>query len=148
MDDAQSELIDNYQREDEKARTLNHKPASHKMFLDTERPLSKMTKTTAASMNFKQDASTFSHQKAQTNPRKKRTAQSDKFNSQTAVAKLTKPMSQKYSHSKTMKTAGEILNYPYTFDQDTKDPDMVALDSMLAKQRYEEQYRVAEIQQQ
>jgi hypothetical protein len=32
-----------------------------------------------------------------------------------------------------MKTAGEILNYPYSFDQDTNDQDLITLDNRLAK---------------
>jgi hypothetical protein len=32
-----------------------------------------------------------------------------------------------------MKTAGEILNYPYSFDHETKDEEAIALDNHLAK---------------
>jgi len=32
-----------------------------------------------------------------------------------------------------MKAAGEILNYPYSFDPDTKDEEAIALDNKLAK---------------
>jgi len=63
---------------------------------------------------------------------------------------MVKPQahSQQYSHTKQMKAAGEILNYPYSFDHETKDEDAIALDNQLAKQQYEEQYRLAEIQNQ
>lgn len=49
---------------------------------------------------------------------------------------------------KGMKTAGEILNYPYSFDQETKDAETMALSNKLAKQQYEESYKIAEIQNQ
>lgn len=32
-----------------------------------------------------------------------------------------------------MKTAGEILNYPYSFDHENKDEESIALDNHLAK---------------
>ena len=65
-----------------------------------------------------------------------------------AVVNMTKPQSAFNEKQKHMKTAGEILNYPYSFDQDATDDAAQALDNRLAKQRYEEQYRVAEIQNQ
>ena len=44
-----------------------------------------------------------------------------------------------------MHTAGDILSYPYSFEQE-KDAETVDLSNKLAKQRYEEQYKIAEIQ--
>lgn len=49
------------------------------------------------------------------------------------------------SGQKHMQTAGEILNYPYSFDAATLNEETVALDTKMAKARWEEQYRVAEI---
>ena len=46
-----------------------------------------------------------------------------------------------------MATAGDVLNYPYSFDQELGE-DAQALDNKLNKMKYEEQYRVAEIQNQ
>ena len=43
-----------------------------------------------------------------------------------------------------MATAGDVLNYPYSFDQELGE-DAQALDNKLNKMKYEEQYRVAEI---
>lgn len=45
-----------------------------------------------------------------------------------------------------MQTAGEILNYPYSFDAAAREEEVIALDNKLAKMRFEEQYRIAEIQ--
>jgi hypothetical protein len=42
-------------------------------------------------------------------------------------------------------TGGDILNYPYSFDQDAADPQAIALGNRLAKQQHEERYRIAEI---
>jgi hypothetical protein len=39
---------------------------------------------------------------------------------------------------KQMKTAGEILSYPYSFEQEARDAETVDLSNKLAKQRYEE----------
>lgn len=47
-----------------------------------------------------------------------------------------------------MSNAGEILSYPYSFDQELQDEAAQTLDKKLAKMKYEEQYRVAEIQNQ
>uniref|UniRef100_A0A7S3CLS2 EF-hand domain-containing protein n=1 Tax=Strombidium rassoulzadegani TaxID=1082188 RepID=A0A7S3CLS2_9SPIT len=110
-----------------------------------------MTRTTAASVNMnKGDPGSYSHQgNLNTRNRAGRLSQvNNKAISRSAVNKLTKPSSHKFSQSKTMKTAGEILNYPYSFDQELRDDDLAALDNQLAKQQYEEQYRVAEIQNQ
>lgn len=60
---------------------------------------------------------------------------------------MVKPHSVMNNKDKHFQTAGDILNYPYSFDQGTHDESM-ALDNKLAKQHYEEQYRVAEIQNQ
>jgi ribosome-binding ATPase YchF (GTP1/OBG family) len=47
-----------------------------------------------------------------------------------------------------MQTAGEILNYPYSFDNNTLNEETMAMDTKLAKQRWEESYKIAEIQNQ
>mgnify|MGYP003840232569 CR=1 FL=1 len=52
------------------------------------------------------------------------------------------------ANNKHFQTAGEILNYPYSFDAMTANEETIALDNKLAKQQYEEQYRVIEIQNQ
>lgn len=44
-----------------------------------------------------------------------------------------------------MQTAGDILNYPYSFDAGTMNEETVMMDTQMAKARWEEQYRVAEI---
>jgi len=44
-----------------------------------------------------------------------------------------------------LKTAGEILSYPYSFEEGGRDADTVALSTKLAKQQYEEQYKIADI---
>jgi hypothetical protein len=44
-----------------------------------------------------------------------------------------------------MQTAGDILNYPYSFDAGTFNEETIMMDTQMAKQRWEEQYRVAEI---
>lgn len=50
------------------------------------------------------------------------------------------------SNNKHFQTAGEILNYPYSFDAASNNEETIALSNKLAKKAYEEQYRVAEIQ--
>ena len=44
-----------------------------------------------------------------------------------------------------MQTAGEILNYPYSFDNNTLNEETIAMDTKMAKQRWEESYKIAEI---
>lgn len=45
-------------------------------------------------------------------------------------------------------TAGDILNYPYSFESPHLHEEAIALDNKLAKKRYEEKYKLAEIQNQ
>lgn len=119
------------------------KAGSQKM-LKSGRPMSKATKTTAASINQRfGEPSTFrnSNKGYQARSTKER---ENRFQSHSAVAHSVKPRSVN-EQTKVFQTAGEILNYPYSFDNVTNQESM-ALDNRLAKQRYEEQYRVAEIQ--
>lgn len=58
------------------------------------------------------------------------------------------PQSSLSATNKHFQTAGEILNYPYSFDAATLNEETIALDNKLAKQIYEEQYKIAEIQNQ
>lgn len=44
------------------------------------------------------------------------------------------------------KTGGDILTYPYSFEKNVRDEETIALSNKLAKQSYEQQYRVAEMQ--
>jgi len=45
-----------------------------------------------------------------------------------------------------MQTAGDILNYPYSFDAGTMNhEETLMVDNNMAKVRWEEQYRIAEI---
>jgi hypothetical protein len=63
----------------------------------------------------------------------------------TATGHLIKPRNNFDKQQSTLQTAGEILNYPYSFDIAVRDEEVIALDNKLAKQRFEEQYRIAEI---
>jgi hypothetical protein len=63
-----------------------------------------------------------------------------------AITALTKPQSKAFNKQKHMTNAGDILSYPYSFDQELQDDAAQMLDKKLAKMKYEEQYRVAEIQ--
>lgn len=65
--------------------------------------------------------------------------------SQRAVNQVIKPQST-ISNQKHMQTAGDILNYPYSFDAGTMNEETTMMDNQMAKARWEEQYRVAEIQ--
>lgn len=102
-----------------------------------------MTKTTAASNNMSRGYNS----KSQNNNFATRSGLGmsnlsrkslGRHTTNTAVGKLMKPASQGGNKSTHFKTAGEILNYPYSFDEMTKDEDAIALDNQLAKQQYEQ----------
>lgn len=101
---------------------------------DSGRVLSKMSKTTAASVN--QTIKPGSQSMVNKNFKKSFAASSKisigKRTAGSAVGRLTKPNSIA-NKSQQFKTAGDILNYPYSFDQDTRDEETIALDNKLAK---------------
>lgn len=116
-----------------------------------------MTKTTAASVN----ATKFDKYRVSGAPQsmhaqsekpvarmRKKSARAGKTAAMSAISALTKPMSNAFNNERHMTKAGEILSYPYSFDQDLQDDAAQVLDKKLAKMKYEEQYRVAEIQNQ
>lgn len=55
-----------------------------------------------------------------------------------AISALTKPHSKAFNKEKHVNNAGEILSYPYSFDQDLGDEAAQQLDKRLAKMKYEE----------
>ena len=63
-----------------------------------------------------------------------------------AVTALTQPKSKAFNKQQQLNNAGEILSYPYSFDQEVPDEAAMMLDKKLAKMKMEEQYRVAELQ--
>lgn len=104
-----------------------------------------MTRATAASVNISKSQGT----RSMINPRAGASMSKSsigKKTAATAVGRLVKPHSQADNQSKHFKTAGEVLNYPYSFDDNGMDEETAALDNQMGKQQYEEQYRVAEIQ--
>jgi len=78
--------------------------------MDSDRAVSKLTRTTAASANMT------------------RQVQSKKSNfGRSAAGMVTKPRSMMNDQGKHMKTAGEVLSYPYTFEEGGNDGETVNL---------------------
>ena len=111
------------------------------------RPISKMSRTTAASINQSKKGTQSQLHNTFTNKLGISSKSIGRKTAGSVAGKLTKPNSVA-NESQQFKTAGDILNYPYSFDQGSKDEETIALDNKLAKQQYEEQYRIAEIQNQ
>lgn len=59
--------------------------------------------------------------------------QGQSIKNQSAVGTMVKPGSHQNNKEEHFKTAGDILNYPYSFDQRSGD-EMTQLDNRLAKQ--------------
>ena len=98
--------------------------------MDSERAISKLTRTTAASANgarMDRGGGAFS------GPRSQIMSKNTPFGAQSVVNNVTKPRSQMNDQGKHMKTAGEVLNYPYSFEQGDRDADTVNLSNKLAK---------------
>lgn len=128
--------------------------------MQSGRALSRMTKTTAASVNATTKFDKYRKvsgipqsmhaQSEKPQPRAKAKTTRAARGAMSAITALTKPETKGYTTKpKQLANAGEILSYPYSFDQDgLGDEAAHALDKRLAKIKYEDQYRVAEIQNQ
>ena len=88
--------------------------------INSNRASSKLTRTTAASANYTKNAMSTSFN------------QNRSTKNQSAVGTMIKPGSIQNNKEEHFKTAGDILNYPYSFDQRSGD-DMTQLDNRLAK---------------
>jgi hypothetical protein len=91
-----------------------------------------MSRTTAASINQSKGAQSQLHNTFNKTLGISSKSIGRKTAGSVKAGKLTKPNSVA-NKSQQLKTAGDILNYPYSFDQDTKDEETIALDNKLAK---------------
>lgn len=101
--------------------------------MDSTRGMSKMTRTTAASVNQTRNGASQSHTGDMfSQSRQTKQPSLARPGARSAVGQIVKPHSVMNNKDKHFQTAGDILNYPYSFDQRTHDESM-ALDNKLAK---------------